>query len=69
MWRWTPGISAPPPAKPGTGELLGVAVAADVIDAAVVLLATDGNDMVTLNRDDFENLTAATGRHVELIRP
>jgi hypothetical protein len=51
------------------GELLGAAVAADVIDAAVVLLATDGDDIVTLDRDDFENLVAATGRHVELIRP
>jgi hypothetical protein len=28
-----------------------------------------GDEIVTVDRDDFEILVAATGRHVELIRP
>jgi hypothetical protein len=51
------------------GELLAVTSSSDVIDAAVVLLATDGDDIVTLDRSDFEGLVRAAGPHVELIRP
>ncbi len=51
------------------GELLGASRLSDVIDAALVALACDGDDIVTSDRDDFEHLVAATGRHVELIRP
>jgi len=51
------------------GELLGTSGLSDVIDAALVALANDGDDIVTSDRDDFEHLVAATGRHVELIRP
>jgi hypothetical protein len=51
------------------GELLAGARSSDVVDAAVVLLAADGDDIVTLDRSDFENLVRAAGRHVELIRP
>jgi len=51
------------------GELLGVTGLADVIDAAVVLLSSDGDDIVTVDRGDFERLVAGLGRHVELIRP
>jgi hypothetical protein len=51
------------------GELLGVTGMADVIDAAVVLLSSDGDDIVTVDRSDFERLVAGLGRHVELIRP
>jgi hypothetical protein len=51
------------------GKLLGEAGLSDVIDAGVVLLATDGDEIVTLDRDDLEQLAAASGRHVELIRP
>jgi hypothetical protein len=40
-----------------------------VIDAAVVLLAADGDEIVTLDRKEFELLVAASGQHVELIRP
>lgn len=50
------------------GELLGATGLSDVIDAAVVLLSTDGDEIVTMDRDDFEHLVAASGRHVELIR-
>lgn len=51
------------------GELLARTSSSDVIDAAVVLLAADGDDIVTLDRRDFEGLARAAGRHVELIRP
>lgn len=51
------------------GELLARTSSSDVIDAAVVLLAADGDDIVTLDRRDFEALLRAAGRHVELIRP
>lgn len=51
------------------GKLLGSAGLADVVDAAVVLLSNDGDDIVTSDADDFEVLVSASGRHVELIRP
>jgi hypothetical protein len=51
------------------GQLLAAAGLADVIDAGVVLLATDGDEIVTVDREDFEQLAAASGRHVELIHP
>jgi hypothetical protein len=51
------------------GELLRATATSDVIDAAVVLLAADGDEIVTLDRKEFEVLVAASGRHVELIRP
>lgn len=41
----------------------------DVVDAAVVVLAADGNEIITLDLDDLETLAASAGRHVELIRP
>lgn len=51
------------------GELLGRTRSADVIDAALALLAVDGDEIITADRDDFEILTAATGQHVELVQP
>jgi len=51
------------------GELLAAAALSDVIDAAVVLLSADGDEIVTSDFDDFEQLAATTGRHVELVRP
>jgi len=51
------------------GELLGRSGLADAIDAAVALLSVDGDDIVTVDRDDFERLVAELGRHVELVRP
>lgn len=50
------------------GELLAIAGRRDVIDAAVVLLAADGDHIVTSDPDDLEPLAVASGRHVELIR-
>lgn len=51
------------------GELLAATGTSDVIDAALALLASDGDEIVTLDRDDMEILVAATGHHVELLRP
>jgi hypothetical protein len=51
------------------GVLLGRTGQADVVDAVVVLLANDGDDIVTSDRADLEPMVMATGRHVELIRP
>lgn len=51
------------------GELLSETRTSDVIDGALALMAVDGDEIVTLDRDDFEVLVTATGRHVELLRP
>jgi hypothetical protein len=50
------------------GELLGAAGTSDVIDAALVLLSNDGDEIVTSDPGDLELLAAISGRHVELIR-
>lgn len=52
-----------------SGQLLAASGLADVVDAGVVLLATDGDEIVTADREDLEQLAAASGRHVELIHP
>ena len=51
------------------GQLLAAAGLTDVIDAGVVLLATDGDEIVTVDREHLGLLAAASGRHVELIHP
>ncbi len=51
------------------GVLLGRSGLADVIDAACVLLASDGDDIVTSDHDDLGQLAHAAGRHVELVHP
>jgi hypothetical protein len=51
------------------GELLAATGLTDVIDAGVVLLSIDGDEIATLDREDFKRLVTASGRHVELIRP
>ncbi len=50
------------------GQLLHRTRQTDVIDAALVLLAGDGDQIITSDLDDLESLSAATGQHVELIR-
>ncbi len=50
------------------GRLLGACRLDDVVDAAVVLLADDGDLIVTSDLDDLDPLAAASGRHVELVR-
>lgn len=51
------------------GALLAAARLPDVIDAAVVALSVDGDEIVTADLDAFQRLALASGRHVELIRP
>jgi hypothetical protein len=50
------------------GGLLARAGMQDVIDAALVLLAEDGDGIVTSDAVDIEPLAALAGSHVELIR-
>jgi hypothetical protein len=47
--------------------LLGRADIADVIDAAIVLLADDGDEIFTSDPTDLRNLAHEARRHVELI--
>lgn len=49
------------------GELLAVTGGADVIDAALVLLADDGDHIVTSDPDDIEPLAVAAARHIEIV--
>lgn len=49
------------------GVLLGRAGFSDVVDAAIVLVATDGDDVLTSDVEDLRRLAAAADLHVELI--
>lgn len=49
------------------GTLLARTGSSDVVDAAVVLLATDGDDIMTSDPGDLTVLAAAAGLHVELL--
>lgn len=49
------------------GVLLGAAGTADPIDAAVVLLAADGDSILTSDADDLEPLAIAAGLDVEIV--
>jgi hypothetical protein len=82
VWRGTPrqarlaqvlvGIDVRPVderAGRAAGVLLGRTGLADVVDAALVVLAEDGDEIVTSDLGDFEILLEETGRHVELVRP
>jgi hypothetical protein len=51
------------------GLLLRRSGTADVVDAALARLANDGDEIVTSDVDDLEQLVEATGTHVEIIRP
>ena len=50
------------------GALLARAKRHDVIDAAVVLLATDGDWILTSDPFDLEPLAVAAGLHVDIVR-
>lgn len=50
------------------GELLGRARTKDVVDAALVLLAADGDQLLTSDPDDLTSLAVAAGIHLELVR-
>ena len=49
------------------GALLALTGTDDVIDAAIVLLARDGDVILTSARTDLAVLTAAAGLYVELV--
>lgn len=49
------------------GELLAVAGTRDVIDAAVVLLADDGDVVVTSDPDDIRRLSVAARRRIDIV--
>ncbi|HWL43080.1 MAG TPA: hypothetical protein VNQ73_09060 [Ilumatobacter sp.] len=51
------------------GRLLGQTGLSDVVDAAVIALTVDGDDIVTSDHDDLRQLALAAGRHVELVHP
>ncbi len=50
------------------GELLAATGKADVIDAALVLLAEDGDQIFTSDLGDIVDLAAAADRHVDVVR-
>lgn len=49
------------------GGLLARTGSTDVIDAAVVLLAADGDEIYTSDPDDLRALAEAAGVHVDLV--
>jgi hypothetical protein len=49
------------------GILLGAVRDTDVVGAAVVLLAQDGDEIYTSDPDDLHELAVSAGRHVELV--
>jgi hypothetical protein len=49
------------------GVLLGRTGAKDVVDAALVLLASDGDLLLTSDTDDLEPLARAIGHHVDIV--
>ena len=51
------------------GELLASTRISDVVDAALVALVADGDEIITLDLEDLGRLASAAGRHIELIRP
>jgi hypothetical protein len=54
-------------AAPQPGVLLGRARKADVIDAALVLLARDGDSILTCDPEDLRDLAWTAGIHVDLV--
>lgn len=50
-----------------SGVLVGVAGTADVIDAAVVMLAADGDIIYTSDPDDIAHLAAVRDLHVDIV--
>jgi hypothetical protein len=68
--RLLPGLAiAPLDATLGrrAGLLLGKTRTADVIDAALALLASDGDSVLTSDPRDLARLAAAAGAHVDVV--
>jgi hypothetical protein len=51
------------------GALLGMSATSDVVDAALILCAADGDQIVTSDAADLARLAQARGIHVELVAP
>ena len=49
------------------GELLAKAKTSDPIDAAVVLIARDGETVVTSDKDDIEHLARVAKRRIRVV--
>lgn len=49
------------------GILLGRSGRTDVVDAGVVVVADDGDEVFTGDRADLRELAAAAGRHLDLV--
>jgi hypothetical protein len=60
--RGIKAIALDEPLGRAVGRLLGLVGRSDVVDAAVVLRASDGDEIVTVDRSDIETLAAASGR-------
>jgi hypothetical protein len=50
-----------------SGVLLGRTGMSDVIDAALILLAVDGDFILTSDPDDLQPLAASAGLHVDIV--
>jgi len=51
-----------------TGALLANSRTADVVDAALVLLAVDGDSVLTSDTDDLAHLASCAGLELEIVR-
>jgi hypothetical protein len=51
------------------GALLGLSATSDIVDAALVLCATDGDEIVTSDAADLAPLAQAAGLHIEMVAP
>ena len=49
------------------GLLLARSKTSDVVDAAVALLARDGDELLTSDAGDLRRLVKATGAHVDIV--
>jgi hypothetical protein len=50
------------------GVLLARSKTSDVVDAAVALLASDGDEILTADARDIRHLLRATGTHADVVR-
>jgi hypothetical protein len=50
-----------------SGALLARSGTSDVVDAALVLIAADGDEILTSDVDDLATLAAASGVHTDLV--
>lgn len=68
--RLLPGVEVQPLGEAlgrRAGQLLARTKTTDVIDAAIALLASDGDELMTSHPTDLRRLIRATGAHVDII--